>query len=131
VRRDAQERPTEGDQVFGVTAIAAYPQDKSAGLPFCAGPKVARGAQHKDVPHETALQTAAFEVILEFPLDIPRQYRALCWQMGHESGVVFFDKLVKEGALRTMARVTKRAAARTGFPASRLRQHDRILASSS
>jgi hypothetical protein len=91
--------------MFGVTAIAAYPQ-------------------------ETVLQTATFEVILEFPLNIPRQCPAMCRQMGHKRGVVFFDDLVKEAALRAMARVTKRAGARTGFPASRQRQHDRILASS-
>jgi hypothetical protein len=70
-------------------------------------------------PQETVLETTASEVILELPLDIPRQLRTLCCQLGEENRVVFFDNLVKEGALRTMARVTKRAAARTGFPASR------------
>jgi len=92
-------------QVFGMTAVTAHPQ-------------------------ETVLQTAAFEVTLKFPLDIPRQCRALRRQIGHERRVEFFDDLVKEGTLRAMARVTKRAAARTGFPASWQRQHDRILASS-
>ena len=62
---------TEGDQVFGATAIAAYPQ-------------------------ETVHQTAASEVILELLLDIPRQCRALCRQMGHERWAICFDDLVKE-----------------------------------
>ena len=52
--------------MFGVTAIAAYPQ-------------------------ETVLQTAAFEVLLEFPLDLPRQCRVLCRQMGQ---VILDDALV-------------------------------------
>jgi|GEM_PF-5205312 len=61
-------------------------------------------------PQETVLETASFEVILKFLLDIPRQCRGLCRQMGHESGVVFFDDLVKKSPLRAMARVTKRGA---------------------
>jgi len=92
--------------VFGVTAIAAYLQ-------------------------ETVFQTAAVELILKFPLDIAGQCPALCRQMGHERGVVFFDDLVKEAALRAMAQLRKRAAGRTGVPASQQLQHDRILASSS
>jgi hypothetical protein len=65
----------EGEQVFGVTAIATHPQ-------------------------ESVFQTAAFEVIFEFPLDVARQYRTLCRQMEHECRVVFFDDLVKKAALR-------------------------------
>ena len=76
--------------MFGVTAIAAHSQ-------------------------ETVFEAAAFEVFLEFALNIPRQFRALCRQMGQEGRVVFFDKLIKEGPFRAMARVTKRAAARTGY----------------
>jgi hypothetical protein len=85
---------TECNQVFGVAAIAAHSQ-------------------------ETVFETAASEVVLELPLDILRQCPALCRQMGHEIGVVFFDDLVKKGALRAMARVHRRANTRTGFPASR------------
>jgi hypothetical protein len=59
----------------------------------------------------------AVEVILELPLDIPRHGHALCRQMGLERGVIFFDKLVKEGPFRPVALVSSRAAARTGFPA--------------
>jgi hypothetical protein len=103
--KEAAAFAAEGDQVFGVTAIATYPQ-------------------------ETVLQTAAFEVILEFPLDIARQWRALCRHMAHERGIVFFDNLVKKAALRAMAHIHARSNVRTGFPASRQRQHDRILASS-
>ena len=95
----------EGNQVFSMTAIAAYPQ-------------------------ETVLQTTAFEVILEFPLDVARQCRALCRKIGHERGVVFCDDLVKEAALRAMVHIHARSNVRTGFPASRQRQHDRSLASS-
>jgi hypothetical protein len=62
-RRDAQERPTEGDQVFSMTAIATYPQ-------------------------ETLLEAPAVEVILELPLDIARQFRALGRQMRLERGIV-------------------------------------------
>jgi len=68
MRRAAQlgQKPrtsTEGHhQAFRVTAVTAHLQ-------------------------ESVLKTAAFQVILELPLDIPRQIRALCRQMGHESGL--------------------------------------------
>jgi hypothetical protein len=45
-----------------------------------------------------------------------------------ELGVVFLDKLIKEGALRAMTNIRWRADTRTGFRASRKRQRDRILA---
>lgn len=51
--------------------------------------------------------------------------------MRFERGVVFLNKLLKEGALRAVAHIRRRAATRTSFPASRRRQHDRILAKSS
>lgn len=69
-------------------------------------------------PQETVIEAPAVEVLLEFPLDIPRHCRALCRQMGLERGVVFLDKLVKEGLFRTVALVSSRDAARTGFPAN-------------
>jgi hypothetical protein len=77
------------------------------------------------------LEAAALEVVLELLLDIRRQGRALRRQVGLEGGIVFLDKLVKEGAFRAMACVARRTDTRTGFPASRQRQHDRILARSS
>ncbi len=54
---------TEGHEVFGMAGVTANPQ-------------------------EAMLKTAAFEVVFEFPLDILRQFRALCAQLGHESGIV-------------------------------------------
>ena len=80
---------------------------------------------------EAVLETVAFQALLELPLKIAWQRRTLGCKVGQENRVVGFDKMVKKGSFRAMARVTKRATARTGFPAGRLRQHDRILASSS
>jgi len=79
-------------------------------------------------PQETVLETPALEVLLELLLHIPRQGRALCGQMCLERGIVFLNKLIKEGALRAVAHIRRRTCARPGFPASRRRQHDRILA---
>ncbi len=45
-------------------------------------------------PQETVIETTALEVVLEFALDIPRQGRALCRQLGLEGGIVFLDKLI-------------------------------------
>jgi hypothetical protein len=70
---------------------------------------------------KTVLEAAALEVILELPLDIPRQDRALGRKMGLERGIAFLDKLVKERSLRALALVTQSTDARTGFPASRQR----------
>jgi hypothetical protein len=97
---------TTGDQVFRMAGVAAHPQ-------------------------ETVLETAAFEVILEFPLDALWQYHTLGRQMYLERRVVSLDKLIEKGSFGAMAHVYKRANARTGIPASRQRHHDRILASSS
>ena len=70
-------------------------------------------------PQETVLEAPAVDVILEFPLDISWYCRALCNQMALERGVVFLDKLVKEGLFRPVALVVSRSAARPGFPANR------------
>ena len=45
-------------------------------------------------PQKPALKTAAFEVCLELTLNIRRQFRAMCRQLGLERGIVFLDKLV-------------------------------------
>ena len=82
-------------------------------------------------PQETILEPAALEVVVELLLDIRRQGRTLSCQVGLERGIVFLHKLVKEGAFWAMACVARRTDTRTGFPASRQRQHDRILARSS
>jgi hypothetical protein len=95
---------TERDQVFGVAAVAAYPE-------------------------KAVFETAASEVVLELALDIARQCRALCRHSRHESRIVFFNKLIKERSLRAVAHIVSRTLARTGFPASWQRQHGRILAS--
>jgi hypothetical protein len=64
----------EGDQMLGMTDVAAHSQ-------------------------EPVLKAAALEVILELLLHIPRQDRALRRQVGLERGIIFLDKLIKEGAL--------------------------------
>jgi hypothetical protein len=70
---------TECNQMFGMAAIAVHSQ-------------------------ETVIETVVYDVFLELALYILRQHSALCRQTGYEIGVVFFDDLEKEGALRTMAR---------------------------
>ena len=62
---------TEGHHAFRVTAVIAHHQ-------------------------ESVLKTAAFQVILELPLDIPWQIRALCRQIGHESGLRYPSRLVRK-----------------------------------
>ena len=57
----------EGDQILGVTGLAARPQ-------------------------KPVLKTAAFEVILELPSDIRRQLPALLHQMGSEYRVILVDE---------------------------------------
>jgi hypothetical protein len=64
-------------------------------------------------------KTSAFEVVLELSLHIARQRLALGSPLRLEYRVVLFDKLVKEGPLRTMALVSNTAFTLTGFPASR------------
>ena len=77
-------------------------------------------------------EAPAIKLALELALDIPRQCSSLRRQVGVERGVMFFDKLIKEGTFRAMAFIDRRSNARTGFPASRQRQqHARILAKSS
>jgi hypothetical protein len=46
--------------------------------------------------------------------------------VGLERGIVFLDKLVKEGAFRAMALVETRTSARTGVLASRRRASRRV-----
>jgi hypothetical protein len=80
--------------MLGVTAVATHPQ-------------------------KTVLEAAALEVCLELPLDIAGQRRTPRRQLRLEFGIVFFNKLVKEGAFRPMPRVNERSNTRTGFPADR------------
>jgi hypothetical protein len=93
----------ERDQVLGMATVATQPQ-------------------------ETMLETTALEVFLKLLLHIPRQIRALRRQARRERGIVFLDELIEEGPLRAVAHIQWRTDTRTGFPASRRRQHDRILA---
>ncbi len=97
---------TERHEVLGMTSLAPNPQ-------------------------KTVLEAPAFEVLVELALDIARQCRSLSRQVGLERGIVVFDKLIKEGAFRAMAFIDRRSNAQTDFPASRQRQHVRILAKSS
>lgn len=45
-------------------------------------------------PQETVLEPAAFAVVFELLLDIPRQGRALRRQVSLERGITFLDKLM-------------------------------------
>lgn len=84
----------EGNLVLGMTGVAAYSQ-------------------------KAVLETPALEVVLELLLHIPRQICALRQKLRFECGVVFLDELIEKGSLRAVAHVWRRAAARTGFLASR------------
>jgi hypothetical protein len=79
---------------------------------------------------EVVLEAAALEVVLELRFDIRRQVRALRRQMRLERLELLLDELAEERALRAVAFVYKRTNPRARFPASRQRQHDRILAGS-
>jgi len=67
---------------------------------------------------ETVLETPALEVVLELLLHIPRQDRALRRQVFLERRVILVNNLIEEGPLLAMAHIRRRAATRTGFPAS-------------
>ena len=45
---------------------------------------------------EAVLQPAAFQVILEFPLNVTREFRALGHQMGGECRVMLLDDLIEQ-----------------------------------
>jgi hypothetical protein len=77
-------------------------------------------------PQETTFQTAAFQVVFEFPLDILGQVRALSGQLGHESGIVPIYQLVEQRMFRAVAFVTVAALAHAGFRASRPVRHGRF-----
>ncbi len=47
--------------------------------------------------------------IVEFPLDIRRQGRALCGHLVHKRGIVLLDERVEESLFRTVAFVTVNA----------------------
>jgi len=79
-------------------------------------------------PQKTVLQATAFEISLELPIDVCGQFPTLCRQLGLERRIVFVDQLIKQGALRAVALVTRRTDTRTGFPASRQLRHDRVPA---
>jgi hypothetical protein len=100
---DAQERPAEREQILGMTTFTRDTQ-------------------------EAMLKATALEVLLELLLNISKQTRILRLKMLLERRVVFVNDLVKKGTLRTVTHIQRRANTRTGFPASRKRQHDRILA---
>jgi hypothetical protein len=75
-----------------------------------------------------SFQAAAVEVVLELPLDVVGQRRALRSHLLRERGIVLFDGLIEESVLRAMAFIALKASARTGFPADGSWRHSRILA---
>ncbi len=80
------------------------------------------------IAREALLETAIFEVILDLLLGIRRQIGTLRHPVRLERRVVFHNELINEGAYRAMARIHRRADTRAGIPASRQRQHARIVA---
>ena len=64
-RRDARERPTKRQQMLGVAALATHPQ-------------------------KAVFQAAALEIVVEFTLDIARQFYPPLCQMREEDRVIFF-----------------------------------------
>ena len=68
------------------------------------------------------LETTTLEVVLELPLDIIRQALVLRCQIHLEGWLVFLNKLIKEGVLRAVPHIQRRADTRAGFPASRQRR---------
>ena len=52
---------------------------------------------------EPVFQAATLEVIIEFPLDILRQGRALCGHLVHKRGIVLLDERVEVSLLWTVA----------------------------
>jgi len=95
----AVEAGAEGHQVLGVARLAAQPQ-------------------------EPVLQTAAFQVIVELPLDIVRQFPTLLRQMGDERRVMLFDDPIEKGLLGPMALVTTNATHLAGSPCPSVVGHD-------
>ena len=70
-----------GDQMLGVTGLAAHPQ-------------------------KPVLETAAFQVVLELAVHVIRQLSPLLRQMASERRVVFFDDPIEQGLLEPVTLVT-------------------------
>jgi len=82
---------------------------------------VARLAAH---PQESVRQTAALKIVLEFALDIARQFPALLRQMSGERRVMLFDDPIEKGLLGPVALVTTRATHLAGSPCPSVVGHD-------
>lgn len=90
---------TEGEQVLGVTRLAAHPQ-------------------------EAVFQPAAFEVILKLALHIARQLPALLRQMGSERRIILVDDPIEQGLLGPVTLVTTSIPLPGGHPCRRRVGHD-------
>ena len=63
---------------------------------------------------EPVFQAATLEVIIEFPLDIRRQGRAMCGHVVYKRRVMLRDDLVEKGLFGTVALVMVGAWTRLG-----------------
>jgi len=83
---DAQERPTEGDQMLCMTGGALHMQ-------------------------KTVFETAAFQILIELPTNVVRYYPTLRCILHFEIGIVLFDKPIEKRLLRTVTPATNRSLA--------------------
>jgi hypothetical protein len=90
---------TEGDQVFGVAGFASHPQ-------------------------KAMFQPPAFEVILEFALDIPGQGYASLRQMGAEFRVILFNNPIEKRLLGPVAFVVESRWCRVSTLCRSILEHD-------
>ena len=74
---------------------------------------VTRRAAH---PQKAMVQPTTFEVILEFPLHVTRQGRALRRHVRNECRVVLFDDPIEKGLLGPVALVTANVGTGRGVP---------------
>jgi hypothetical protein len=92
---------TERDQALLVTGFTAYPQ-------------------------KSMFQSAALQVVLEFPLDVVRQCPAFLGQLSPEIRVVLRHQLIEKRLFGPMALIVKSTGARTGIPCRANGGHDSL-----
>jgi len=77
---------------------------------------------------ETVFETATFQILIELPTNVVRQYPALGCPLHLEVGIVLFDKPIEKRLLWTVTFETNQSRALTGTRASQQLQHNRVLA---
>jgi hypothetical protein len=88
----------------------------NAPISFIPGHQALLVAGFTAYPQKSMFQSAALQVIFEFPLNVVRQCPAFLSQLPPENRVVLRHQLIEERLLGPMALIVKSAGARAGVP---------------